>query len=475
MNDTNSFYVHVFENSLGYYLFDVNTVKIVEIPRYFYEDLCNNFYNIEKWCLESLEYLESMKSKGLMGTQHVEKSEHPLTEYMEDLVNNKISHITLQVTQNCNLRCEYCIYSGEYANRSHSDERMSSEVMRGAVDYLIKHSRDVENIAISFYGGEPLLEFELIRECVQYALDSGEGRIIKFNFTTNGTLLTPEKLEFLVENDFVITISLDGPEEVHDKHRKFAYSSTGSFHRVMKNLENIYKTYPEYYRSNIMFNTVIDPMNSFKLVSKFVSKNIFLRSANISSTVIDDTYATRKIEYGNEFEEEFQYEAFKVFLWKVGWLSEEQISPLLSSYYTSVKTMAKIIETTKRDSIPCEFHRGGPCVPGIQRLFITTKGELFPCERVSESSQLARIGDLRGGLNINLMKKVLNVEKLTSEKCRSCFAYYFCIACIAHLDDGEKISVDKLAAKCRGIKETADAELSDYIVMKELGYKWELD
>jgi uncharacterized protein len=352
---------------------------------------------------------------------------------------------------------------------------MDSKIMRNAVDYLIRHSSDSDRMAISFYGGEPLLEFDLIQECVQYANLKAEGRIVTFNFTTNGTLLTKEKLQFLVQNDIRITISLDGPDNIHDKHRKFAYTLMGSFEKIIKNLEYIYDTFPEYYRNNIQFNTVLDPLNHFSIINDFIRNNKLFNQSTFSSTLIDDTYAINEISHDEKFDEEFRYELFKSFLWKTGWLSKEDISPLLISYYRSLKKLAKMVETIKRDRIPEKFHRGGPCVPGIQRLFVTTKGELFPCERVSESSPVARLGDISSGIDIEKAVRILNIEQETSEMCRNCWAYYFCTACIAKMDDGTQISVTKLSERCKAIKNSVESELSDYVVMKELGYQWELD
>lgn len=75
----------------------------------------------------------------------------------------------MQVTQNCNLRCQYCVYSGSYINRVHNNKRMSVEVAKQAIDFLVKHSENSKEISIGFYGGEPLLEVPLIREVVDYA------------------------------------------------------------------------------------------------------------------------------------------------------------------------------------------------------------------------------------------------------------------------------------------------------------------
>lgn len=216
-------------------------------------------------------------------------------------------------------------------------------------------------------------------------------------------------------------------------------------------------------------------MNHFTVISNYIQNSRLFNQSTFSSTLIDDTYAKNELFHNEEFDYEFRYELFKTFLWKIGWLSKEDTSLLLEPYYGSLKKMAKMIETIKRDQIPEKFHRGGPCMPGNQRLFITTKGELFPCERVSESSPVVKLGDLFNGIDIEKAKHILNVEQETSEMCRNCWAYYFCTACIAKMDDGNQISVKKLKKTCNTIKDSTEGELSDYVVMSKLGYQWELD
>ncbi len=144
--------------------------------------------------------------------------------------------ITLQVTQNCNLHCSYCAYSGNYENRSHKALNMDIETAKKGIDYLIEHSPDNEIVDIGFYGGEPLLTFNLIKECVAYAEKKAEGKNMMFNLTTNGTLIKPEMIDFFEKHNVSITISIDGPREIHDLNRKFAHSGTGSFDIMMKNL-----------------------------------------------------------------------------------------------------------------------------------------------------------------------------------------------------------------------------------------------
>ncbi len=94
--------------------------------------------------------------------------EHPETEGLEYILENNLNTMALQLTQNCNLRCKYCVYSGNYENRKHSSLKMNKEIAYRAIDFFVRHSSDSEKLHLGFYGGEPLLEFELIKGCVEY-------------------------------------------------------------------------------------------------------------------------------------------------------------------------------------------------------------------------------------------------------------------------------------------------------------------
>ena len=130
-----------------------------------------------------------------------------------------LSALTLMVCQECNMKCAYCYgEGGEYKNKG----RMSKKTAFRAVDYLIENSKDDE-LGIAFLGGEPLMNFELIKEVVGYCSKKSNetGKKFKFTITTNGTLLTPEKEKFLIDNHIMTQISIDGTKEDHDSMRFF--------------------------------------------------------------------------------------------------------------------------------------------------------------------------------------------------------------------------------------------------------------
>ena len=188
-----------------------------------------------------------------MKRTRVEEVKHFATDFLESYLENRMNQLVLQVTQKCNLRCSYCVYSGDYKNRNHSQKEMSWETAKEAVDYLYGHSMSSEDIYISFYGGEPLLMFRLIKEVVEYVKREYCQRTVHFNLTTNGTLFTPEIVQYFIKNNIQIMFSLDGPKEVHDKNRIFAGSNRGSFEKLRDSMKMIYSMDRKYYKKKCVF------------------------------------------------------------------------------------------------------------------------------------------------------------------------------------------------------------------------------
>ena len=165
-----------------------------------------------------------------------EREEHLFTEPWDDPVGLKeppIGCLTLNVAHDCNLRCRYCYAaSGTYGGRR---MLMAEETARRAFDFAFARSEGVKTEDLCFYGGEPLLNFGVIRSTVKYARRrcAGTGTEVRFHVTTNGTLLTPDIMDFLADEGFSAIVSLDGPAELHDRQRPFA-DGRGSHGEVLK-------------------------------------------------------------------------------------------------------------------------------------------------------------------------------------------------------------------------------------------------
>lgn len=128
---------------------------------------------------------------------------------------------------------------------------MSFELVKRGIDFLYNHSMNCEVVNVAFYGGEPLLEFELIKKSIEYAKEIFRTKKIIFSLTTNAVLLTDAMMRFFRENDVLLTVSLDGPQNIHDKSRIFA-NGKGSFEIVYRNLCYFKENYLEYFNHNVL-------------------------------------------------------------------------------------------------------------------------------------------------------------------------------------------------------------------------------
>lgn len=461
-------FIFVFKLYIRFYLYDVNTRMIVGISKDLYELLKNldeeDYIQIPN-NLEN-EVNKLLKYDIFSETIYDYEIKYHQNEYIEDILKNSMKTITLQVTQNCNLRCKYCVYSGSYENRVHSNKRMSFETAQKAIDFLHKHSSLSAAISVGFYGGEPLLEMELMKKCVDYAKKIFDGKDLSFTITTNATLLTDEVMDFFVENDFYVTISFDGPQKIQDKNRVMADGKQGSFDVVMKNVEHFLQKYPEY-TEHISFNAVLDPTNDFNCSNEFFMNYESLKKNNARGVLISTEGLKNDLKQDESFKMAYSYEMFKNFLWSCGKLDNVG-SKLTIAYIEQVEQMVGKrtigLEKNKKYS-----HPGGPCLIGVHKFFVNADGYFYPCERVDESIECTRIGNLDDGLDIEKIKMLLNIGKLTEDECKKCWAFQFCTQCLRSAVDGDHLSKSKRLSKCNGSRYTAEQSLKDYIALKECG------
>jgi len=375
---------------------------------------------------------------GIFVENPIEMIEHPDTDTLEFQANHLCRHLTLQVTQQCNLRCEYCAYSGIYENRVHSDRNMDWKTAKKAIDFFLLHSRDSQEIVLGFYGGESLLQFPLIKKCITYIEEQVEGKRIRYSITTNGTLLNDEVIDFLVEKDVSLSISLDGSKEEHDKHRKFR-SGSGSFDCIMDRLRHLKERFPEYYK-RVIFMPVVSADIDLKKVLCFFETNELLKDNDVRYNTVATTGLKpgmeEKVEYkADKFEEVYRFEYFKMFLSLIGKMPKEEVSPIV--YVAEAEHNRFYGCINRHDVLRRHTHHGGPCVPGVARLFVDVNGNFYPCEKVSEENPGYCIGNLEMGFDFASMCDLLNIGKLTRKECQECWNIANCNICAASLPSGD--------------------------------------
>lgn len=447
------------------YVYDRHTTSLVMLS----EDEYLELSQVEKGVLshEQSPVIKKYQQFGLFVPNVVEKIEHSGTEIIEHYLKTRMKQLTLQVTQQCNLRCAYCAYSGIYdRNRTHANQRMSFETAKKAIDFFLQNNSELSEVVIGFYGGEPLLEFDLIRQCVEYARSKVEGKKIIFNMTTNGTLLNDRVVDYLVENDFILGVSLDGSKEEHDVNRKFV-NGTGSFDVIIDNLRTIFRRYP-IFSKHINIMTTINPHMDIGCVLEYFSTEEIFSDKSIMFNTMNEVDLSQEISYTQRHYRVRNYEYIKMLFSLIGKLDRSQISPLYERTRAGIERRQQRLR--ERMELFSVEHHGGPCMPGVRRLFVRVDGVLFPCERVSEALDYFKIGTLEDGLDVNRIRRILNIGKLTENECKNCWNLRQCMLCSGQIDfDIEPTSATKLK-ECPKNIDKAMFDLYELCVLKEFGF-----
>lgn len=191
-----------------------------------------------------------------------------------------INSMSLLLVQKCNMQCVYCYGdAGEFGDRG----VMSRDTAFAAVDWLMENSGEMEQVTISFIGGEPLLNFPLLTEVVSYAREAAEkwGKRVYFGITTNGTLLTDEIIAFFQKEKIVPAISFDGPREYHDRQRPFR-NGKGSYDVVRRNLDKLRAAIPIVFVNGVMH----DDADPFRMEEGMEEAGLWNYSLNRASPVV---------------------------------------------------------------------------------------------------------------------------------------------------------------------------------------------
>ncbi|MCL2773287.1 MAG: Cys-rich peptide radical SAM maturase CcpM [Oscillospiraceae bacterium] len=455
-------FIHTMKTPYGYYFFDVNTNQIVGVDEQVYKYLETMDSPPEPQVEKALT---ALKSQGYLSDKHPKKMIHSENDFLEYHLNENIEHITLQVTQECNFRCSYCNYTiGN--QRSHSLQKMSLEMAIAVIDFYFTHSKNQKKAVIGFYGGEPLLEFDLIKNIVQYAEKIFEGKDILFAVTTNGSLFNTENINFLSKHNFTIMISIDGIPEIHDKSRKFAKTGEGTYHVIEKNLKRIKNENPALFEK-FSFNAVIDPRNGYDELADMFNKDELFIGTSVRTAIMEDSFTIEKVTESDEYSVEKSIHEVKVYLSLLGKYPDHKVSAVMKSDIINTLKNKKMA-MKKQKILPDNMSHNGPCIPGQKRLFITVNGNFIPCEKVNEISEAMCIGNIYDGFDYEKARKLLNVAQLTEERCINCWAVLHCTQCARICDNDGKLSSALKASMCKNTRRSAEESIRNLIMLKEL-------
>ncbi len=461
-------FIHIFLVDDEAYFYDVNRNEIIKISNESFrilEGIKNNDSNAIKLNDELLQ----LKEKGYLSEHRPESIEHPTTNSLDTLLSRNLSLLTIQLTQNCNLRCSYCPYtSNDGTNRTHSNKSIDISTAQKAILFLKEHSVDSEYVTIGFYGGEPILETKALKEIVNYSKNIFYGKRVRYTITTNGTLLDNEMLKFLEEHNFDLMFSMDGPQDINDINRKYAGSSNSVFSNVIDKINLIYKELPKLFKSTSI-NMVIDPKYGLDRYESLFEQYEALSKIKVSISILDDGYKTTKNMFSKEFVEQYasRKKDYIEYLFR-GINPKKQFTNI--SFYESLflNSIEKLVNGLYPSSGLGETScPSGQCIPGHTRLMVDADGNFYPCERVSEECEFNIIGNVNSGLDNNKANYILNIGKNGKNDCLNCFAIRYCDICVKLYEKKLLDKTSDMIEECRNVKSSFHNHLVDSIIFKK--------
>lgn len=351
---------------------------------------------------EGIEELEELKAQGLLCA----KVDQEALEKAVARNKNVVKAMCLHVAHDCNLRCEYCFAStGDF----HGDRAlMPFSVAKAALDFLISHSGNRRHLEVDFFGGEPLMNFDVVKQTVAYGreLEQRFGKEIRFTITTNGVLLNDEITEYLDREMSNVVLSIDGREQIHDRMRK-TVTQQPSFQIIApKSLKVAQARKQERYYVR----------GTFTGYNKDFSKDVlFLADYGFKQLSMEPVVTDERDSYA---------------------LRREDLPEIFAEYGRLAAAYLERWGTEKEFNF---FHfmldlTGGPCLPkrvtgcgaGNEYVAVTPTGEIYPCHQFVGEEGACMGSVLTGEFDTAAQARYKACNVLTKEKCRECWAKYYC-------------------------------------------------
>ncbi len=325
-----------------------------------------------------------------------------------DYKNNSkvVKALCLHIAHTCNLNCDYCFASqGKYQGER---ALMSFEVGKQAFDFLIANSGTRRNLEVDFFGGEPLMNWDVVKQLVAYArsIEKEHNKNFRFTLTTNGMLIDDEIIDFLNKEMSNVVLSLDGRKEVHDHFRK-DYAGRGSYDQIVPKFQRLVEKRggKDYYVRGTFTHNNVDFTNDI-----FHMADLGFTELSMEPVVCPpgDPYA----------------------------LTAEDLPKVLEQYEILAKEMIK----RKKEGRPFTFYhymldlKNGPCIykritgcgSGTEYMSVTPWGELFPCHQFVGDPKYS-LGNIWDGVkNIEAQDEFRSCNAYARPECKECWAKFYC-------------------------------------------------
>ena len=349
------------------------------------------------------DQITALKESGQLFTPD---SFEPMAGTFKERSGGVIKALCLHVAHTCNLNCSYCFASqGKY----HGERAvMPFEVGKRALDFLVEHSGTRRNLEVDFFGGEPLMNFDVVKQTVAYArsVEKEAGKNFRFTLTTNGVLLDDEVTEYCNREMNNVVLSLDGRREVHDRFRRF-YDGRGSYDEIVPKFQRFVEKRGS--RSYYVRGTFTH-MNTDFTRDLFHMADLGFRELSMEPVVSKpgDPYALTEDDLPVLFG---QYDILAREMLK----REKEGDPITFYHY--------MIDLTEG---PCIYKRITGCGSGFEYMAVTPWGELFPCHQFVNDPDYSLGNVFEGVKNPALSEKFRNCGVYSHPECADCWARLWC-------------------------------------------------
>ena len=317
-----------------------------------------------------------------------------------------VKALCMHIAHTCNLNCSYCFASqGKYQG-----ERavMSFEVGKRALDFLVENSGSRKNLEVDFFGGEPLMNFEVVKRLVEYArsIEKQKGKNFRFTLTTNGLLIDDEVIDFANSQMSNVVLSLDGRKEIHDRYR-VDYAGNGSWERIVPKFQ--------------------------KLVEKRGGENYYIRGTFTHANpdflkdikqMLDLGFTELSMEpvvCARGDKEELTYEDLPIVLEQY-----EKLAELMIERDKQGKPFTFYHYMIDLQGGPCIYKRISGCGSGTEYMAVTPWGDLYPCHQFVGDEKF-KLGDIYSGVsNFEVRKSFENCNVYSRDDCKDCWAKLYC-------------------------------------------------
>lgn len=397
--DTNSGAVHIFSDAAFAILDYLDDYVPDEPPEYMIDKLKNRFD--EKTLRESYAEIRELYKKGQL------YSKDDYAPFAKMLKGAPIKSMCLNISHDCNLRCRYCFAAqGDFGG---ARMLMPFNVAKSAIDFLIAHSGSRHNLEVDFFGGEPLMNFDVVKKTVAYArsLEKPHNKNFRFTITTNGLMLNDDNIDFINREMSNCILSLDGRKEVNDRLR-VRTDGTGSYDEIVPKFQKLVARRPkdrDYYVRGTFSKYNLDFLNDIKHYLDLGFNEISVEPV-VSDTKLD--YAIQEEDLPRVFEEYDKLSKFMIERAKEG------------RGFDFFHFMVDL------DQGPCAIKRLRGCSCGNEYVAVTPTGDIYPCHQFVGKSEWKMGNVLDNTLDENMKDRFAFTNVYSKPECRNCWAKFYC-------------------------------------------------